>query len=40
MGEYSFDFVPLNTYKLEHCFEKFKFRVLTLKKICKTIDSL
>ena len=30
----------LNIYKLEHCSEKFNFRVLTLKEINKTIDSL
>ena len=40
MGKYSGDFVPLNIHKLEHCFEKFIFGVLTFKKIYKTIDSL
>ena len=40
MGEYSGDFVPLNIHKLDHCYEKFNFRVLTLNKIYKTIDSL
>ena len=38
--KYSGDFVLLNIHKLEHCFEKFTFRVLTLKEIYKTIDSL
>ena len=34
------DFVPLNIHKLDHCSEKLNFRVLTLEKIYKTIDSL
>ena len=40
MGKYSGDFAPLNIHKLAHCSEKFNFRVLTLKEIYKTIDSL
>ena len=40
MGKYSGDFVPLNIHRLDHCSEKFNFRVLTLKEIYKTIDSL
>ena len=40
MGKYSGDFVPLNIHKLDHCSENFNFRVLTLKEIYKTIDSL
>ena len=40
MGKYSGDFVPLNIHKLDHCSEKFNYRVLTLKEIYKTIDSL
>ena len=40
MGKYSGDFVPLNIRKLDHCSEKFNFRVLTLKEIYTTIDSL
>ena len=39
MGKYSADLVPLNSHKLDHCSKKFKFRVLTLKEIYKTIDS-
>ena len=39
-GKYSGDFVPLNIHRLDHCSEKFNFRVLTLKEIYKTIDSL
>ena len=38
--KYSGDFVPLNIHKLDHCSENFNFRVLTLKEIYKTIDSL
>ena len=33
MGKYSGDFVPLNIHRLDHCSEKFNFRVLTLKEI-------
>ena len=40
MGKYSGDFVPLNIQRLDHCSEKFNFRVLTSKEIYKTIDSL
>ena len=40
MGKYSGNFVPLNIHQLDHCSEKFSFRVLTLKEIYKTIDSL
>ena len=40
MGKYSGDFVPLNIHKLDHCSEKFNFRVLTSKCIYITIDSL
>ena len=40
MGKYSGDFVPLNIHRLDHCSEKFNFRVLTVKEIYKTIDSL
>ena len=40
MGKYSGDFVPLNIHKLDHCSEKFSLRVLTLKEIYITIDSL
>ena len=40
MGKYSGDFVHLNTHKMDHCSENFNFRVLTLKEIYKTIDSL
>ena len=39
MGKYSGDYVPLNMHKSDHCSEKFNFRVLTLKELCKTIDS-
>ena len=40
MRKYSGDFASLNIHKLDHCSEKFNFRVLTLKEIYKTIDSL
>ena len=40
MGKYFGDFVPLNIHRLDHCFEKFNFRVLTLKEIYKTIGIL
>ena len=40
MGKYFADFVPLNIHRLDHCSEKFNFRLLTLKEIYKTIDSL
>ena len=40
MCKYSDDFVPLNIHRFVHCSEKFNFRVLTLKEIYKTIDSL
>ena len=40
MRKYSGDFVPLNIHKLDHCSEKLNFRVLTLKEIYKTLDSL
>ena len=40
LGKYSGIFVPLNIYTLRHCSEKFKFLVLTLKEVYKTIDSL
>ena len=40
MGKYSGFFVPLNIHKLDHCSEKFNFRVLTSTEIYKTIDSL
>ena len=40
IGKYSSDFVPLNIHKVDHCSETFNFRVLTLKEIYKTIDSL
>ena len=40
MGKYSGDFVPLNIHRLDQCFEKFNFRVLTLPEIYKTIDIL
>ena len=40
MGKYSGDFVPLNIHKLDHCSEKFNFRVLTLKEIFEINDSL
>ena len=40
MGKYSGDFVSLNIHRLDHCSEKFNFRVLILKEIYKTIDSL
>ena len=40
MGKYSGDFVHLNIHKMDHCSENFNFRVLTLKEIYKTIDSL
>ena len=39
MGKYSGDFVFLNIHNLNHCSEKFNFRVLTLKEIYKTIDT-
>ena len=41
-GKYSGDFVTLNIHKLDHCSEKFHFRVLTWMEIYKTItfDSL
>ena len=39
MGKYSDDIVPLNNHKLEHCSEIFDFKVLTIKKIYKAIDS-
>ena len=40
MDKFSGDFVPLNIHKLDHCSEKFILRVLTLKEIYKTFDSL
>ena len=40
MGKFSGDFVLLNIHMLDHCSEKINFRVLTLKEIYKTIDSL
>ena len=40
MGKYSGDLVSLNIHMLDHCSEKFNFRVVTLKEVYKTIDSL
>ena len=40
MGNNSGDFVPRNIHELDHCSKKLNFRVLTLKDIYKTIDSL
>ena len=40
MGKYSGNFVPLDIHRLDHCSEKFNFRVLTLKEIYKAIDNL
>ena len=40
MGKNSGDLVPLNIHRLDHFSENFNFRVLTLKEIYKTIDSL
>ena len=39
-GKYSGDFVPLDIHRLDHCSEKFNFRVLTSKEVYKAIDSL